>query len=61
MSFDEVERPRHSARYEGEDSSATTPRELNGWYAGAIAAEVFAVVGVGEHQSHQPTVSWMSR
>jgi UMF1 family MFS transporter len=34
-------------RYEGEDRRATTPRELNGWYAYPIASEVFAVVGVG--------------
>ncbi|CAO2651776.1 Nn.00g000590.m01.CDS01 [Neocucurbitaria sp. VM-36] len=35
------------ARYEGEDTSPTTTRELNGWYAYPIAAEVFAVVAVG--------------
>jgi UMF1 family MFS transporter len=35
------------ARYEGEDSSATTAQELRGWYAYTIAAEVFAVVAVG--------------
>lgn len=35
------------AHYEGEDTSATTNRELNGWYAYPIAAEVFAVVAVG--------------
>lgn len=51
MSFDEAERPRVSTRYEGEDASTTTPRELNGWYSAAIAAEVFAVVGVGKQQS----------
>ncbi|KAL1655493.1 Autophagy protein 22 [Didymella pomorum] len=34
-------------RYEGEDTSPTTTRELNGWYAYPIAAEVFAVVAVG--------------
>ena len=27
-------------RYEGEDTSPTTPRELKGWYAYPIAAEV---------------------
>jgi hypothetical protein len=48
MSFDEVVRPRQSARYEGEDTSATTKRELYGWYSYAIAAEVFAVVAVGK-------------
>ncbi|RAR13431.1 autophagy-related protein 22-1 [Stemphylium lycopersici] len=35
------------AKYEGEDTSPTTDRELNGWYAYPIAAEVFAVVAVG--------------
>jgi UMF1 family MFS transporter len=34
-------------RYEGEDTSLTTPRELKGWLAYPIAAEVFAVVAVG--------------
>jgi UMF1 family MFS transporter len=34
-------------RYEGEDKSVTTKRELSGWYAYPIAAEVFAVVAVG--------------
>lgn len=49
MSFDEAVRPRQRTRYKGEDTSPTTPRELNGWYSYAIAAEVFAVVGVGKH------------
>lgn len=34
-------------RYDGEDTSPTTQREVNGWYAYPIAAEVFAVVAVG--------------
>ncbi|KAG9194838.1 hypothetical protein G6011_04873 [Alternaria panax] len=34
-------------RYEGEDTSPTTDRELKAWYAYPIAAEVFAVVAVG--------------
>lgn len=34
-------------RYEGEDTSPTSPRELRGWYAYPVAAEVFAVVAVG--------------
>jgi UMF1 family MFS transporter len=41
-------------RYEGEDISATTPRELRGWYAYPIAAEVYAVVAVGTY-SLNPT------
>ena len=57
MSFagdDEAVRPRNdaAARYEGEDTSLTTKRELHGWFAYTIAAEVFAVVGVGEPLSH---------
>lgn len=34
-------------RYAGEDTSPTTHREILGWYAYGIAAEVFAVCGVG--------------
>lgn len=34
-------------RYAGEDTTPTTRRELWGWYAYGIAAEVFAVCGVG--------------
>ncbi|KAF2022984.1 autophagy-related protein-like protein 22 [Setomelanomma holmii] len=51
MSFEEDEEDlellRRELRYEGEDISPTTTRELNGWYAYPIAAEVFAVVAVG--------------
>lgn len=42
-----TERSSARERYEGEDTSPTTTRELNGWYAYPIAAEVFAVVAVG--------------
>ncbi len=34
-------------RYKGEDLSPTTTRELRGFYAYGLAAEVFAVCGVG--------------
>ncbi|PYI06685.1 MFS transporter family protein [Aspergillus sclerotiicarbonarius CBS 121057] len=34
-------------RYPGEDTTPTTRKELWGWYAYGIAAEVFAVCGVG--------------
>lgn len=34
-------------RYLDEDTSPTTAQELKGWYAYGIAAEVFAVCGVG--------------
>ena len=35
-------------RYDDEDTSPTTDKELRGWYAYGIAAEVFAVCGVGK-------------
>lgn len=38
-------------RYKGEDVSPTSTRELNGWYAYPVAAEVFAVVAVGAYMS----------
>ncbi|KAL5426475.1 hypothetical protein PMIN04_001959 [Paraphaeosphaeria minitans] len=47
MSFEDAVRPSHPSRYNDEDTSPTTQRELKGWYSYAIAAEVFAVVGVG--------------
>ncbi|KAF2196719.1 hypothetical protein GQ43DRAFT_426011 [Delitschia confertaspora ATCC 74209] len=48
MSFEEVDLPSHRVKkYENEDISTTSPRELLGWYSYAVAAEVFAVVGVG--------------
>ncbi|KAJ6172777.1 Major facilitator superfamily domain general substrate transporter [Penicillium chermesinum] len=34
-------------RYAGEDTTPTTKREILGWYSYGIAAEVFAVCGVG--------------
>ncbi|KAE8146787.1 putative MFS transporter family protein [Aspergillus avenaceus] len=36
-----------SPRYSGEDTTPTSKREIWGWYAYGIAAEVFAVCGVG--------------
>lgn len=53
MSFEEV-RLRRAPRYEDEDTSPTTSRELQGWYSYTIAAEVFAVVGVGKRIRHRP-------
>jgi UMF1 family MFS transporter len=38
---------RRAPRYEGEDTSETTEREIRGWYLYGLAAEVFAVCGVG--------------
>lgn len=34
-------------RYPGEDIRPTSDRELRGWYFYGVAAEVFAVCGVG--------------
>jgi len=34
-------------KYPGEDTTPTSQREIRGWYAYGIAAEVFAVCGVG--------------
>ena len=48
MSFEEEVRPHRSPRYEEEDTTATSPRELKGWFSYTVAAEVFAVVGVGK-------------
>jgi hypothetical protein len=36
-----------SSRFEGEDETATSAKELWGWYSYSIGAEVFAVTGVG--------------
>lgn len=35
-------------RYAGEDTTPTSHREVLGWYSYGIAAEVFAVCGVGK-------------
>ncbi|KAK6429666.1 hypothetical protein LTR95_014189 [Oleoguttula sp. CCFEE 5521] len=35
------------SRFDGEDTSPTTDRELKGWYSIGLAAEIFAVCGVG--------------
>ncbi|KAI4788066.1 MFS general substrate transporter, partial [Aureobasidium sp. EXF-8845] len=40
----EYGRPR---RYEDEDTTPTSDRELKGWYSYGLAAEIFAVAGVG--------------
>ncbi|KAL2838926.1 autophagy-related protein 22-like protein [Aspergillus pseudodeflectus] len=45
---EEADTDRHrSPRYAGEDTTPTQRREILGWYAYGIAAEVFAVCGVG--------------
>lgn len=54
---------RRAPRYEDEDTSPTTDRELKGWYSYGLAAEIFAVCGVGmftvhsSPQYHYPTIS----
>jgi len=52
MESDDIARRR--PRYEGEDTSETTEREVRGWYAYGLAAEVFAVCGVGEMDLKEP-------
>jgi UMF1 family MFS transporter len=55
MSLDgDDEEARPQLHYEGEDTRTTTTRELNGWYAYPIAAEVFAVVAVGKKKPKSP-------
>lgn len=44
-------------RYENEDMSPTTKRELMGWYCYGIAAEVFAICGVGMYLSYHHVTS----
>ncbi|CAG8972465.1 hypothetical protein HYALB_00001154 [Hymenoscyphus albidus] len=61
--------PRHRRlRYEGEDVSPTTSRELRGFYAYGLAAEIFAVCGVGsflpvtlEQLARERGVLWSDR
>ena len=55
-------------RYDGEDVSPTTARELQGWYCYGMAAEVFAVVGTGsflpvtmEQLARERGVLWSDR
>lgn len=45
--MDDEEEHVRSPRYDGEDVSPTTDRELKGWYFAGLAAEVYAVCGVG--------------
>lgn len=35
-------------RYPEEDTRETSQKEIRGWYCSGLAAEVFAVCGVGE-------------
>lgn len=47
MDDDDGPRAPKALAYEGQDLSPTTDRELRGFYAYGLAAEVFAVCGVG--------------
>lgn len=42
-----AEGPERPPRYVGDDTTPTTHREILGWYSYGVAAEVFAVCGVG--------------
>lgn len=44
-------------RFEGEDVSPTTERELRGWYSTGLAAEIFAVCGVGKPDRQEHTMN----
>ncbi|KAJ5217968.1 Major facilitator superfamily domain general substrate transporter [Penicillium cinerascens] len=46
-SFEVEGAPQRPSRYAGEDTTPTSRREILGWYSYGIAAEVFAVCGVG--------------
>jgi UMF1 family MFS transporter len=59
---------RRAPRYKGEDTSQTTEREIRGWYLYGVAAEVFAVCGVGsflpvtlEQLAKENAVLWSDR
>lgn len=63
-----LHRGQREPRYEGEDLSPTTDRELKGFYAYSLAAEVFAVCGVGsflpvtlEQLARERGVLWSDR
>ncbi|TVY85939.1 Autophagy-related protein, partial [Lachnellula willkommii] len=47
MEDGEAAQPQRRPRYAGEDVSPTSSQELKGFYAYGVAAEVFAVCGVG--------------
>merc|ERR1712093_698775 len=47
ISMEQGSSRRRAPRYDGEDVSPTTSQELKGFYAYGLAAEVFAVCGVG--------------
>ena len=58
VDLDRVRRTKEVRRetYEGEDTSPTTSREIWGWYCYGLAAEIFAVCGVGESRTLFPAM-----
>lgn len=53
----EYGRPR---RYENEDTTPTSDRELKGWYSYGLAAEIFAVAGVGKYAYTYNASIWLT-
>lgn len=54
--FPAADASQRPSRYPGEDTTPTSRREILGWYAYGIAAEVFAVCGVGRLFHHLKTI-----
>ena len=50
-----------TSRSDVEDASPTTERELRGWFSYGLAAEVFAVCGVGRFPWHLSPVLLLRR
>ena len=50
MATAETPRTQRTPRYDDEDTSFTTDKELRGWYSYGLAAEVFAVCGIGKYR-----------
>ena len=50
-----------TSRSNVEDVSPTTERELRGWFSYGLAAEVFAVCGVGTFLAHSSPVLLLQR
>ena len=47
MAITGAPRTQRAPRYDEEDTSFTTGKELRGWYSYGLAAETFAVCGIG--------------
>lgn len=53
-------RQQRTPRYPGEDTTPTSKREIWGWYAYGIAAEVFAVCAVGALRHFCPKLPFLT-